>query len=132
MQDAEVALLRLADLATGDTPLPAATVFVMGGVAERYRRDVGRYLRRLPKHASRVGGRQWRELQSLMDDRRAEAEAAQPPVRRTLRAVPPPALEEPTTTTAPGRVAPAPPASHPAAGGGLSALSPPNPSSQGE
>ncbi|HEY6473845.1 MAG TPA: CHAD domain-containing protein, partial [Acidimicrobiales bacterium] len=121
MQDAEVALLRLADLATGETPLPAATVFVMGGVAERYRRDVGRYLRRLPKHASRVGGRRWRELQSLMDDRRAEAEAAQPPVRRTLRAVPRPALEEPATTTAPGRVAPAAAAAaatHPAAGGG--------------
>ncbi|HEV2994080.1 MAG TPA: CHAD domain-containing protein, partial [Acidimicrobiia bacterium] len=78
MQDAEVALLRLADLATGDTPLPAATVFVMGGVAERHRRDVRRYLRRLPKHASRVDGRQWRELQSLMEDRRAQAEAAQP------------------------------------------------------
>jgi CHAD domain-containing protein len=132
MQDAEVALLRLADLATGETPLPAATVFVMGGVAERHRREVGRYLRRLPKHASRVGGRQWRELQSLMDERRSEAEAAQPPVRRTLRAVPRPALEEPTTTTAPGRVAPATAASHPAAGGGLSAVVPPNPSSQGE
>jgi CHAD domain-containing protein len=130
MQDAEVALLRLADLATGDTPLPAATVFVMGGVAERYRRDVARYLRRLPKHASRVGGRRWRELQSLMDDRRAEAEAARPPVRRTLRAVPRPALEEPAT--APGRIAPASAASHPAAGGGLSAVAPPDPSSQGE
>jgi triphosphatase len=132
MQDAEVALMRLADLATGDTPLPAATVFVMGGVAERHRRDVRRYLRRLPKHASRVDGRQWRELQSLMEDRRAQAEAAQPPVRRTLRAVPRPALEEPPPATAPGRVAPAAAAAHPAAGGGLSAVVPPDPSSQGE
>jgi hypothetical protein len=132
MQDAEVALLRLADLATGDTPLPAATVFVMGGVAERHRRDVRRYLRRLPKHASRVDGRQWRELQSLMEDRRAQAEAAQPPVRRTLRAVPRPALEEPPPATAPGRVAPAAAAAHPAAGGGLSAVVPPDPSSQGK
>ena len=130
MQDAEVALLRLADLATGEAPLPAPTVFVMGGVAERYRRDVGRYLRRLPKHASRVGGRQWRELQTLMEDRRAEAEAAQPPVRRTLRAVPRPALEEAAPEHAPARVTPA--AAHPAAGGGLSALVPPDPSSQGE
>lgn len=132
MQDAEVALLRLADLATGDAPLPAATVFVMGGLAERYRRDVGRYLRRLPKHASRVGGRQWRDLRSLMEERREDAVAAQPTVRRTLRAVPRPALEEPPPATAPSRVAPANTASHPAAGGGLSAVAPPNPSSQGE
>ncbi len=128
MQDAEVASLRLAELATGDPPLPAATVFVMGGVAERYRRDVDRYLRRLPKHASRVGGRAWRDLRDLLEERRAEAEAAQPPVRRTLRAVPPPAAE-PTGHETPG----APDvAAHPAAGGGLTALSPPGPSSQGE
>ena len=38
MQDAEVASLQLADLATADTHLPAATIFVMGGVAERHRR----------------------------------------------------------------------------------------------
>ena len=40
MQDAEVASLQLADLATGDAHLPAATIFVMGGVAERHRREV--------------------------------------------------------------------------------------------
>ena len=59
MQDAEVASLRLAELATGDTALPAATVFVMGGVAERHRRDVNRYLRRLPEARvpRRAGGR---------------------------------------------------------------------------
>ena len=90
MQDAEVASLRLAEMATGDVPLPPATVFVMGGVAERHRRDVNRYLRRLPKHASRVGGREWRAFAALMEQRRAEAEAARPPVRHTLRAVPRP------------------------------------------
>ena len=131
MQDAEVASLRLAELATGDPPLPAATVFVMGGVAERHRRDVDRHLRRLPKHATRVGGREWRDLQTLLEERRAEAEAVQPPVRRTLRAVPPPATDpaplaseaSPGTTDAAG---------HPAAGGGLTALSPPRPSGQRE
>ncbi|HSZ36752.1 MAG TPA: CHAD domain-containing protein [Acidimicrobiales bacterium] len=91
MQDAEVASLRLAEMATGDSPLPSATVFVMGGVAERHRRDVNRFLRRLPEHASRVSGRAWRDLADLMEDERAAAEAALPPVRRTLRAVPSPA-----------------------------------------
>jgi triphosphatase len=131
MQDAEVASLRLAELATGDPPLPAATVFVMGGVAERHRRDVDRYLRRLPKHASRVGGREWRDLRNLLEERRTEAEAAQPPVRRTLRAVPPPASEPapPPTGALPGAPETA---GHPAAGGGLTALSPPSPSSQRE
>jgi CHAD domain-containing protein len=120
MQDAEVASLRLAELATGDTPLPTATVFVMGGVAERHRRDVARYLRGLPAHASRVGGRTWRDVRALMDDRRAAAEAEQPPVRRTLRAVPSPAPEP-----SPAGATPAPDeaehgAGHPAAEGGLS------------
>ena len=35
-------------LATGDAHLPAATIFVMGGVAERHRREVSRLLKRLP------------------------------------------------------------------------------------
>jgi len=117
MQDAEVASLRLAEMATGDTALPAATVFVMGAVAERHRRDVDRYLRRLPQHASRVGGRAWRELRELLDATRAEAEAAQPPVRRTLRAVPSPA---PEAAPAPAPAAGADhKAGHPAAGGGF-------------
>jgi hypothetical protein len=98
--------------------LPAATVFVMGGVAERHRRDVNRYLRRLPKHASRVGGRAWRDLRDLLEDRRAEAEAAQPPVRRTLRAVPSPAPDA-TPTEAPAAPADGDHgADHPAAGNG--------------
>ena len=93
MQDAEVASNRLAELATGEAHLPAATVFVMGGVAERHRRDVDRLLRRLPKDLHRIGGREWRDLAELMEQRRAEAEAARPPVRTTLRAVPEPVPE---------------------------------------
>ncbi|HWD55868.1 MAG TPA: CHAD domain-containing protein [Acidimicrobiales bacterium] len=131
MQDAEVASLRLAELATGEPPLPAATVFIMGGVAERHRRDVERHLRRLPKHASRVGGRAWRDLQVHLEERRAEAEAAQPPVRRTLRAVPPPASEPAEPSSASSSGAPGA-AAHPAAGGGLGALSPSGPSGQRE
>jgi CHAD domain-containing protein len=133
MQDAEVASVRLAELATGDPPLPAATVFVMGGVAEAHRRDVERHLRRLPKHASRVDGRAWRDLRDVLEERRAEAEAAQPPLRRTLRAVPPPAA--PPASPGAADETPGTPdvAAHPAAGGGgLTALSPPGPSSQRE
>ena len=90
MQDAEVASTRLADLATGARHLPPATVFVMGGMAERHRRDVDRLVRRLPNELKRVRGREWRSLVDLMEHQRREAEAAQPPVRTTLRSVPPP------------------------------------------
>jgi hypothetical protein len=107
MQDAEVASARLADLATGETQLPAATVFVMGGMAERHRRDMARLLRVLPGEVSRVGGREWRELSEHMARRHDDAAAQLPPVRRTLRAVPsPPAGSE---TEAPAAV-------HPSAG----------------
>ena len=119
MQDAEVASLRLAEMATGDAPLPMATVFVMGGVAERHRRDVNRYLRRLPQHASRVGGRQWRDLRDLMELKRADAEAALTPVRHTLRAVPSPAPEPAPTETPPVPAETEQGAGHPAAGSTL-------------
>jgi hypothetical protein len=136
MQDAEVASLRLAELATGEPALPPATVFVMGGVAERHRRDVNRYLRRLPHHTSRVGGREWRNLRELMEERRAEARDAQPPLRRTLRAVPPPAPEAAASApdAEPDRPETDRTAGHPAAGGsgGLTAVAPPKPSSQRE
>ncbi len=127
MQDAEVASIRLADLATGEAHLPAATVFVMGGLAELHRRDVDRLLRRLPKEVSRIGGREWRDLLDLMERRRAEAEEARPPVRHALRAVPGPVSSEPPTE-APSeeeRV-------HPATSPGLTALSPPPRLGQGE
>ena len=141
MQDAEVACLRLAELATGGDRLPAATVFLMGGVAENHRRQVDRLLRGLPRLAKRINGREWRDLSEFMARRRAEAEAALPPARSPLRAVPrPPATEqseaneqEPTAQTAP--IAPdhpstaAPAAGH--GGTGLTALPAP-PSRQGE
>ncbi len=81
MQDAEVASLQLADLATADTHLPAATIFMMGGVAEQHRRQVKRFLKRLPGELPRTEGRAWRELRDLMERRRAEAEAARPLAR---------------------------------------------------
>ena len=133
MQDAEVASLRLAELAVGKAHLPAATVFVMGGVAERHRRKVRRLLRRLPKHAARVNGREWRDLSGLMERRRAEAESTLPSARHALRAVPAPvpAPPGPVSESAP-QPRPDPSPDHPAAlGPGLTALVPPS-SGKGE
>jgi CHAD domain-containing protein len=90
LQDAEVATSRLAELAMGEAHLPAATVFVMGGVAERHRREIRRLLHRLPQEVSRVGGREWRELVTTMERARDEALALVPPARRAMRALPAP------------------------------------------
>jgi len=90
MQDAEVASIQLADLATGEAHLPPATVFVMGGMAERHRHDVEQLLRRLPKEVSRIDAKQWRSLRELMERRHTQAEATLPPLRSALRAVPQP------------------------------------------
>jgi CHAD domain-containing protein len=112
LQDGEVAAARLAELATGDAHLPAATVFVMGGVAEHHRREAERLLATLPGEVAKVGGKAWQELAGLMERSKGDALAAQPPVRRVLRAVPPPtagADVDDTTTAAPVRpTAPAP------------------------
>jgi hypothetical protein len=129
MQDAEVASIQLADLATGEAHLPPATVFVMGGMAERHRRDVERFLRRLPKELPRIAGREWRDLLELMERRRAEAEAARPPGRGTLRAVPQP---QPGPESAAPPAPTADPSGHPAGPSGLAALGPPLQSGQGE
>jgi CHAD domain-containing protein len=117
MQDAEVASIRLAELATGEAHLPPATVFVMGGMAERYRREVERLVRRMPKEVSRVGGREWRDLLELMERRRAEAEAERPVPRRTLRAVPPPSGDQVAGEPSPQPERPGQ-AEHPASSGG--------------
>jgi triphosphatase len=90
LQDAEVAMARLADLAAANVDLPAATVFMMGGVAEQHRREMSRLLRQLPKEVSRVGGRAWQDLASAMEDGRTRLLAQVPPVRRVLRALPVP------------------------------------------
>jgi triphosphatase len=133
LQDAEVASTRLAELATGEAHLPPATIFVMGAVAERDHRAERRLLRRLPKRVRRVRGREWDELLEVLEERRAEAVAAQPPARRTLRAVPSSPAPAPAVHPA---LAPPPPGPLPApAAPNLTALGPPpaSPSSgQGE
>ena len=128
MQDAEVASVQMAALATGDSRLPAATIFVMGGVAERHRREVSRFLKRLPAELPRTRGKAWRELRDLMERRKAEAEAALPPVRTTLRALPRPQPDaEPAMPSAPGATSAPSQSIHPAGVPGLTALAPPTP-----
>jgi CHAD domain-containing protein len=126
MQDAEVASLQLAALATEDTELPAATIFTMGGVAERHRREVTRLLKRLPDELPRTRGKAWRELRDLMERRRTEAEAERTPVRTTLRALPRPQPEaEPTAAPSPSPSPGHTESIHPAGIPGLTALAPP-------
>jgi triphosphatase len=74
MQDAQVAATRLHSLAlTSDTELPAATVFTMGKVAERYRRQAESLASTLPEHLHVLQGPQWRKLKKQMERRQSEA-----------------------------------------------------------
>jgi hypothetical protein len=107
LQDAEVATVRLLDLATaGDVALSPLTVFAMGGVAEWYRADADRLLERLPKLLKAVKGTEWNDLSSVMEEGREAAAAALPPPsrRRTagvLTVVPEPGPEpEPASADA--------------------------------
>jgi triphosphatase len=106
MQDAEVAITRLTELATGDTNLAASTIFVMGGVAELHRQEMARLLDLLPAEVSRVRGREWVDLTTTMERGRDRALALVPPARRTLRVVPDHSLPEPAAAT-PDDTAPA-------------------------
>ena len=127
MQDAEVASLQLAALATGDSHLPAATIFVMGGVAEQHRREVRRFLKRLPDELPRTRGKAWRELRDVMERRKAEAEAAHPRGPHHAARPAPTASRSRARAADPG-AGPAPTATiHPAGVPGLSALVPVQP-----
>ena len=100
LQDAEVAVARLADLAAAHVDLPASTVFMMGGVAEQHRREMARLLRQLPKEVSHVDGRR-QDLTGAMEQGRAHLLAQVPPARRALRALPlPPPPPVPRRTKA--------------------------------
>ncbi len=73
MQDARVAAGRLHGLAVAETAgLSSATVFAMGGVAERYRREADRQAEVLPNHLASLKGARWRRLKELMESRRDE------------------------------------------------------------
>ena len=73
MQDARVAAARLHELATaGGSTLSPTTVFVMGGVTERYRMESERLAHKVPGLLHELGGSEWRKLTSLMERRRLE------------------------------------------------------------
>jgi CHAD domain-containing protein len=74
MQDARVAAERLHALVVerGDV-LSHLTVFVVGGVAERYRQESARLARRVPKRMKKVGGARWDQLAGYFERRRVEA-----------------------------------------------------------
>ncbi|HTZ09046.1 MAG TPA: CHAD domain-containing protein [Acidimicrobiales bacterium] len=73
MQDARVAATQLHDLATAEgSALSPATVFVMGGIAERYRHESERLSERVPDLLDELRGPAWRRLASLMSRRRLE------------------------------------------------------------
>ena len=81
--------LRLAELATGEAHLPAATVFVMGGVAERHRREVNRSCAGCPSTLSAY------RRARVARPPRAHGSAAAPRPRRPAPAAPHPAGRAP-------------------------------------
>jgi CHAD domain-containing protein len=109
MQDARVAAARLHELATAEgSGLSPTTVFVMGGVAERYRHESDRLAAKVPGLLHELGGATWRKLVALMAERRVE--------RGALYGWPPPTHPvgrpgaRPDVSAAPVRTTPGPPA----------------------
>jgi hypothetical protein len=71
-----VAATRLQQLATAEgSTLSPMTVFVMGGVTERYRHESERLARKVPDLLHELRGPEWRNLTALMERRRAEVGA---------------------------------------------------------
>ncbi len=67
VQDAAALCDRLRTIAdTGGTALSPGALFVMGTVAERTRREMGRRLRRLPDRIGGLDGKAWKRLRSDM------------------------------------------------------------------
>ena len=75
MQDAEVASARLQALALTEegASLSRATVFAMGGVAERYRSEAEHLLGELPELLRLLQGKEWSRGRSLMESRQQKA-----------------------------------------------------------
>jgi CHAD domain-containing protein len=71
MQDARIAADQLHDLAvTKGAELSPVTLFVMGGVAQRYREESERRARKIPGLLRELRGPEWRRVASLMERRR--------------------------------------------------------------
>jgi CHAD domain-containing protein len=98
MQDARVAADRLHALVTErGGALSHLTVFVMGGVAERYRQEAARLARDVPARMKKVTGRRWHRLAAHLDRRRAEAARSWASGSRGPSAVPAPPAAIATT-----------------------------------
>jgi triphosphatase len=74
MQDARVAAERLHQLVVEEgSALSNLTVFVMGGVAERYRQEAAQLARKVPARLDSLAGHRWQQMIGYMDRRRLEA-----------------------------------------------------------
>lgn len=77
MQDARVAAERLHALVVDEGPaLSNVTVFVMGGVAQRYRQEAAALAGQVPKKLDGLTGSRWQQMIGHMDRRRLEAAPA--------------------------------------------------------
>ncbi len=137
MQDARVAAAKLLELATAEgSILSPMTVFVMGGITERYRHESEKLTGKVPALLGELRGAEWQKLTALMERRRLELGAqyrwpgAAPTAPLATRVVPgaepaPPAVSNdpappvagPEAATA-SSVPPDPTATHPAASRG--------------
>ena len=76
-QDAEVAIERLRQLAgEHGAELHPRTIFAMGEIAERYRRNAVELRTRFPKAYARVAGKTWKTFAKLMEAERPSAVAS--------------------------------------------------------
>jgi triphosphatase len=120
MQDAEVASSRLFSLATEALPpgttLPPATIFVMGGIAERYRQESAHLRQVMPKKLEVLRGKAWQELAASVERARRHAETAGAFQAHTQYARPARTVSVPTEGTADGNVPSVDPDVHPGAG----------------
>lgn len=134
LQDARVAGEQLRALATDDDEgLTRATVFAMGGVAERYRHESAGLAADVPDRIAALDGRRWRRLIDHIDRKRLEMtplygwpQTAAPSVPRVAPESAPSApvggaAASPPSSGHPSRLDPAEPAARPAPGPGPSA-----------
>lgn len=130
MQDARVASERLHAVVVHEgKKLSLLTVFVMGGVSERYRREAAKLAKRVPKKIGPVTGDRWNHMIEQLDRRRLEATppygwAAAPAAASSTpgtgtavapRAAPPPSPAAPPSPATPDSSATPPPATPPPA-----------------
>ena len=101
MQDARVAAEQLHALAVEDDDgLSRETVFVLGGLAERFRQESTTLAARVPRRLAELSGSRWHQLTDALDRRRLEvAQLAGWPGFRTRQPVAP---EPPGRTEASG------------------------------